>query len=160
MVVAPPDPSPWPPAWSWRALLGWLGGGGAGLIAFALCNRLVGPAIFGPVPEPIDIAMAILGTHSLAYVAALHLGLGIFVLPLIYVYLLRPLILRIVPDLPWWLIGALYGGMIWLVALAGVIFDAPRFWEYSAFTSIIWSALLGHIALGITLAAAVHFRER
>jgi hypothetical protein len=65
-----------------------------------------------------------------------------------------------VPDLPWWLTGIGFGGMIWLTALAIVIYDVPEFWIVPNFPSVIWSALVGHLGLGLALAGVAERRLR
>ena len=148
------------PLFTPRAVAWCMGAGAAGLFAFTLGNRVVGPAIFGPVPEPIDVAMMIVGARSLFHLAFVYLLLGLVVLPAIYVLVLRPLSLRMVPDLPWWLTGIAFGGMIWLTALAIVVYDVPEFWNVPNFPAVIWSALVGHLGLGLAVAGVAERRPR
>jgi hypothetical protein len=89
---------------------------------------------------------------------AVHLLLTVVVLPVAYVWVGRPLGRAVVPDLPWWLSGGLFGAIVCVAALASLIAGPALEGELGGFTLAIWPGLTAHVIYGVVMAGVLQWR--
>jgi hypothetical protein len=128
--------------------------GAVGLVIWEAFARLVAPAWIGFPLDPtalIEMAVGLTGIAALA----LHIVTGLVFFPLGYAVAARPLAARLMPALPWPVLGAAYGVGLWvfaMYAMASLLGGAPPF---LGFEPVAWASLVGHVALGIGIAGTL-----
>jgi hypothetical protein len=128
--------------------------GVAGLVIWEVFARLVAPAWIGFPLEAtglIEMAVGLTGTAAMA----LHILTGLVFFPFGYALVARPLAARIMPGLPWPVLGAAYGVGLWVFAMyvsASLLGGAPPF---LGFEPVAWASLVGHVALGLGIAGTL-----
>jgi hypothetical protein len=140
------------PAISTGTLLRILAAGGAGLVVWEVFARLVAPLWLGHPLEPTALIEMALGVSGMP-AQILHLVTGLVFFPAGYVLAFRPLAGRFAPGLSWPLLGAGYGVALWVFAMYGMaslLGGAPPFLGFGA---VAWASLVGHVLLGLALAA-------
>lgn len=140
--------------------------GAVATVAFDIWGQVISPGPLGwaslaPVPLATQTVQVLFGVRSVTAGNFMHLFVvGLIAYPFGYVYVFRPLAERLAPGLPWWLMGAVYGVGLFLVAIgivAGPLLAGnPWFLNW---TGITWVALIGHTLYGIVCAAAVAYLE-
>lgn len=138
--------------------------GAAGTLAFDLFGRALAPILGFASLAPVGLARAFLGTLGLPngapYGHLMHLFfVGAIAYPVGWLFIARPAIARVVPNLHWVLASSLYGFGLWVFAIGGIATVAgnPPFLN---FTGITWVALAGHVVYGVVAAATVVYLER
>ena len=132
--------------------------GYAGLIVFDVFGQLLSPVAGFVELAPVALAEAVIlklfGVTSSGAAWVLHLLTGLLFYPIGYMFAARPIARAVAAQVPWWLVGIVYGVVIWLwaVALMAPFAGWPIFIGFVEFT---WVALVGHILFGIAAAAAV-----
>ena len=152
------------PSLSPATLMLMLLGGAAGTVAFDLWGHAIGPLLGFPKLAPEGLARSLLGTFGLPNGSAagslMHLFfVGLIGYPLGWLFVARPVLARILPQIGWFLGSIVYGFGLWVFAIGGVtvIAGLPFFLGFSPMT---WSALVGHILYAIAAAAALTYIER
>lgn len=148
--------------------------GAFAILAFDLFGQTISPLLKGIVPTlGAKLAPVGLANQSLGVITGLggkvisqygighmmHLLTGLLVYPIGYMFVARPLSLKVLPALPWWIVGAAYGIVLWVFALyvmAHLVAGNPAFLGWSGIT---WVALWGHVLFGIVLAAFAKYRH-
>lgn len=138
--------------------------GAAGTMAFDIFGRALSPLMGYASLAPVGLARGFLGTLGLPNAAPyghlMHLFLvGMLAYPIGWLFIARPALSRIVPNLHWFVGSAIYGFGLWVFAIGGIatIAGNPPFLN---FTGITWVALVGHVLYGIVAAATVIYLER
>ena len=132
-----------------------LAAGLAGLLAWEAFSRFVAPLWIGGPLDPTGLIEMSLGVTGQA-AQLLHLLTGVVLYPAGYVFIVRPAALRIVPGLPWPVLGLAYGVGLWVFAMfimASVIGGAPAF---LGFQDLTWASLVGHVAMATAIAWAAN----
>ena len=135
--------------------------GVAATIAFDFFGQVVSPALGFVNLIPVQLATMVIAkylgvtTTSGGYV--LHLLTGLLFYPLGYLFAARPVARVVVPGMPWWSIGLIYGAVIWLwaVYVMALVAGLPAFFGFTEFT---WVALVGHLLFGGVAAAVIRVR--
>jgi hypothetical protein len=128
----------------------------AGLAGLALWEpfaRFLAPLWLGHPLEPTALIEMSLGIGGVG-AALLHWTTGLVFFPLGYLLVLRPLAARLVPGFGWPLLGVAYGIGLWVVAtyvMASLVGGMPPF---LGFEPVAWASLVGHVAIGLGIAAA------
>lgn len=128
-----------------------LASGVAGLVAWEAFSRLIAPLWIG---GPLDAAALIQMSLGISGIPAemLHLLTGLVFFPGAYVLLVQPVARRIVPGLPWPVLGLAYGVGLWVFAMfvmASLVGGAPAF---LGFQPVTWASLAGHLAMTLSFA--------
>ncbi len=88
----------------------------------------------------------------------LHILTGLLFYPIGYLFAARPVARAVAPRTPWWVVGTVYGAVIWLWAvyvMAYLVAGLPPFFGFTEFT---WVALAGHLLFGWVVAAVIRWR--
>ncbi len=89
----------------------------------------------------------------------MHLITGLLLYPIGYMFIARPISLKVAPFIPWWGTGIAYGVALFVFALyvmAHLVAGNPPFLGWGGIT---WVALWGHIVFGLVVAGFVHKRH-
>jgi len=130
--------------------------GAGGLVAWELFARFLAPPWIGFALDPtglIEMAVGLTGLPA----QALHLLTGLVIYPVGYLFVVRPLMRHLAPGLSWSVSGLGYGVALWVFALYGMaslLGGAPVF---LGFEPIAWASLVGHLVLGLAMAATNEF---
>ena len=134
----------------------------AALIVFDVFGQLLSPAAGFVELAPVALAELVIDrlfgvtTSGVAFV--LHLLTGLLFYPLGYLFAARPVAQAVAPRTPWWVVGTIYGVIIWLWAvyvMARLVAGLPAFFGFSEFA---WVALVGHVLFGWVAAAVIRWR--
>ncbi|QBY01470.1 hypothetical protein E2K80_12670 [Rhodophyticola sp. CCM32] len=138
--------------------------GAVGTLAFDLWGKAISPLLGFAQLAPVGLARGFLGAIGLPNNAAagnlMHLFfVGVIAYPVGWLFIARPVIGRVIPQMPWLIASAIYGAGLWVFAIGGITMIAglPFF---LGFTGITWVALAGHVFYAIAAAAAVAYIER
>lgn len=152
------------PALSVNTLMLILLGGAAGTLAFDIFGRALSPILGFSSLAPVGLARGFLGSLGLpngaAYGHLMHLFfVGALAYPIGWLYVARPALSKIVPNMHWIATSAVYGVGLWVFAIGGIAAFAgnPAFLN---FTQITWVALVGHVFYAIVAAATITYLER
>lgn len=148
-LPAPPDTASALPRLLGHAVLAGL----AGLLVWEPFARLVAPLWLGHPLEPTALIELSLGISGVA-AHALHYVTGLLFFPLGYLLAVRPIAARVAPGLPWPVLGLAHGAALWVFALfvmAHLVGGLPPF---LGFEPVAWASLVGHLGLGLGIAAA------
>ncbi len=162
------------PTFNIRTLVTILLSGAFAILAFDLFGQTISPLLKGIVPTlGAKLAPVALANQSLGVITGLgakfisqngighglHLLTGLFAYPIGYMFIARPISLKVAPIVPWWAVGIAYGIVLWVFALyvmAHLVAGNPAFLGWSGIT---WVALWGHIVFGLVVAAFVWWRH-
>jgi len=130
----------------------------AGTLCWEIWARIFVPAVLGANPSPANLVKAVFGITSDTLAEIIHFATGILAYPIGYIVVANPLRKLIVPGLPWWLFGLLFGVAIYvfgLFVMANLIGGQPAFMG-AVKPAIV--ALIGHLLYALGLAAMVRLR--
>ncbi|MBU2534071.1 MAG: hypothetical protein KKB37_15120 [Alphaproteobacteria bacterium] len=140
--------------------------GAVATVAFDIWGQVISPgplnwATLAPVPLATQTIEVLLGVRSETAGRFMHLFVvGLVAYPFGYIYVFRPIAEGIMPNLPWWLGGSIYGFGLFLIAIGVVagplLAGNPWFLNW---TDITWVALIGHVLYGLVCAACVRVLE-
>ncbi|MEO1138533.1 MAG: hypothetical protein AAFW87_03665 [Pseudomonadota bacterium] len=138
--------------------------GAAGTLAFDIFGRALSPLLGFASLAPVGLARGFLGTIGLPNAAPyghlMHLLLvGALAYPIGWLFIARPSIARILPNLHWVVASAIYGVGLWVFAIGGIATIAGNL-PFLNFTGITWVALVGHVIYGMVAAGTVTYLER
>lgn len=89
----------------------------------------------------------------------LHLFTGLLAYPLGYMLVTRPLARKVMPALPWWAVGAVYGTALYVFAMFIMAHLFAGFPPFFGFNALSQASLIGHVLLGLAIAWAVEYRS-
>ncbi len=134
----------------------------AALIAFDVFGQLLSPAAGFVELAPVALAELVIaklfGVTTSGGALVLHLLTGLLFYPLGYLFAALRVAHAVAPRTPWWVVGAIYGAIIWLFAvyvMAHLVAGLPAFFGFSEFA---WVALVGHVLFGWVAAAVIRWR--
>lgn len=134
-------------------------GGACALAAFDAFGQIYSPEAGYPKLAPVPLATQSLGVlfgeEFKQYGTLAHYLTGIVGYSVGYVLLARPIATAILPGIWWWVLGTVYGVVLWVFALyvmAHLVSGNPPFLGFGKLT---WVALVGHIVYGLVLAAVM-----
>lgn len=157
------DPAPvWPPINGytlWTLLLA----GAMSTAAFDLFGQSLSPMFGQSQLAPVGLARGVIstifGSSTGAQGYLLHYIAGMIGYPIGWMFIFRPLSLKLAPSLPLYVTAIVYGIALWVFALyfmASLIAGNPPFLNFG---NITWVALVGHIVFALVTAAMVGWRE-
>ncbi len=162
MTVAPTTKASFFPTPDRKALIALALSGVAALIAFDVFGQLLSPAAGFVELAPVALADLVIaklfGVSTTGGAYVLHFLTGLLFYPLGYLFVARPVARAFAPRTPWWVVGVIYGVIIWLWAvyvMAYLVAGLPAFFGFSEFT---WIALVGHVLFGWVAAAVIRWR--
>ena len=128
-------------------------------VAFDLWGQVVSPSFGFANLSPHGLAKSLLGAYGLpsgdfaGYFVHFYL-VGLIGYPVGWLYVFRPVWVRVVPRGGWFPGAAVYGFGLWIFAIGGItsLAGLPFFLN---FTGIAWVALVGHVLYGIVLVAVM-----
>ncbi len=124
-------------------------GGVVGLIVWEICSGPINHTIFSRPFGPIPLIKGLFGIDSTQLARAIHIITGVVAYPLVYVWVLRPLLRSV-----WLVPSIILGFATWFFAL-GIIAPLAGIPFMLNFGALTWASLLGHMlmALGIGVIA-------
>lgn len=127
--------------------------GALATIAFDLFGQAISPMFGFAKLAPVGLANAtlktIFGSVPKGSGHAMHVMTGLFIYPLGYLLVARPLQQKIIPALPWFATAAAYGVGLWVFALYVVAHLIAGNAPFLGWTGITWVALWGHVAFAL-----------
>jgi hypothetical protein len=129
----------------------------AGLLIWEVFARGIAPFWLGFALDPTTLINAALGVHG-AGAVAIHLCVGTLLFPIMFLMIVRPLARVLAPRLPWWGVGTLYGTVLWVLAGTLVANWMGGMEAFFGFGAVAWASLVGHAALGLSMAGAERYR--
>ena len=134
--------------------------GYVGLIAFDFFGQILSPAAgfveLAPVALAEGVLTKIFGGASSGGAWVLHLLTGLLFYPLGYLFIARPIAQRVAPQIQWWVVGIVYGAVIWAWAV-GVMAPFAGWPAFIGWTEFTWVALVGHLLFGGVAAGAIRW---
>ena len=138
--------------------------GALSTVAFEYFGQSLSPMLgfssLAPVPLANAVISVVFGQGYRPGAELLHYLAGVIGYPIGWMFIFRPLSLRLAPSLPTFFMAVLYGVVLWVFALyvmAALIAGNPPF---LGFTNITWVALVGHVLFALVTAGVVGWRER
>lgn len=138
--------------------------GAVGTLAFDLWGKAIAPLLGLGGLAPVGLARGFLGALGLPNSAGwgnfMHLFLvGVIAYPVGWLFIVQPIVARIMPGLHWTIVSALYGVALWVFAIGFIAWFAgnPAF---LGFARITWVALAGHVFYAIAAAGTVQYLHR
>jgi hypothetical protein len=133
-------------------------------VAFDLFGQWLSPTLgfarLAPEPLATQTLNVLFGDPAWARTGGtvLHWVTGIVLYPLGYVLIALPIARAVVKGIPWQIVAAAYGVVLWVFALyvmAHLVAGNPPF---LAFTGITWVALVGHVLYALVVGLVVALR--
>ncbi len=162
MTAAPNTKASFFPTPDRKALIALALSGVAALIAFDVFGQVLSPAVGFVELAPVALAELVIakffGVSTTGGAYVLHFLTGLLFYPLGYLFAARAVARAFAPRTPWWVVGVIYGVIIWLWAvyvMAYLVAGLPAFFGFSEFT---WIALVGHVLFGWVAAAVIRSR--
>ncbi len=132
----------------------------ASTVVWEIWARVITPEIIGGKLSPAGLVKSVFGTSSIFLAEAIHFFTGIVAYPLGYLLVARPAKQMFLPAMPWWLLGLVYGLVLFVFALyvmAHLVAGFPAFLGWGGLAQV---SLAGHLLFALVIAAVVQLRER
>ncbi len=162
MTAAPTTKASFFPPLDRKVLIALALSGVAATIAFDVFGQILSPAAGFTRLAPVGLAKIVIanlfGISTFGGATVLHYLTGLLFYPLGYLFAARPVARTVAPRTPWWVVGAIYGVIIWLFAvyvMAHLVGGLPAFFCFSEFATV---ALVGHVLFGWVAAAVIRWR--
>jgi len=130
----------------------------AGLLIWEAFARGIAPFWIGFALDPTTLINAALDVHG-AGAFAIHICVGTLLFPVMFLLVVRPAARALAPRLPWWGVGTLYGTVLWVLAGTLVANWMGGMEAFFGFGAVAWASLVGHAALGLSMAGAERYRD-
>jgi hypothetical protein len=137
--------------------------GALSTVAFDFFGQSLSPGLgfpsLAPVPLANQVIQTLFGAGWRPGAHFLHYAAGMVAYPLGWMLIVRPLALKVAPQVPWWAAAVAYGVALWVFALfimASLVAGNPPF---LGFTGITWVALVGHVLFAVVTAVVVRWRD-
>lgn len=137
-----------------------LSAGLAGLIAWEVFARVIAPFWIGGPLDASGLIQAALGVESGTLAFVVHVLTALVAFPIAYVVVVEPLVRRIMPGLPWLVVGAGYGVGLWAFAMIVIAYGLAGFPLFLGFQPVAWASLVGHVALALAMTGTLAFMPR
>ncbi len=148
------------PAIDSRLIITLLLAGVASTVVWEIWARVITPELIGGKLSPAGLVKSVFGISSSFLAEAIHLVTGVIAYPLGYLLIARPLKQALWPSLPWWLLGALYGVVLFVFALYVMAHWFAGFPAFLGWGALAQVSLAGHVLFALVLAAVVQLRDR
>lgn len=133
--------------------------GVASTLVWEVWTRFVVLMIAGKRMSAVPLIEATFGFQNAALAEVIHFATGLLAYPAGYLLVVRPLARLLVPALPWWLLGLLYGLALFVFALYVMASWFAGFPPFLGFTGATVMSLIGHLLFAVTLAGVVAWRR-
>jgi len=150
------------PALSARTLATIIVAGSITTVAFDLFGQAISPmlgfASLAPIPLATRSWQALFGDAYGPGGQLLNYIAGVIAYPIGWMFIWRPAMERIAPQLNWFLSATLYGVGLWvftLYVMAHLVAGNPAF---LGFIQLTWVALVGHILFALVVAYVLRLR--
>jgi len=150
------------PALSARTLATIIAAGSIATVTFNLFGQAISPMLGFASRAPIPLAtrswQALFGDAYGPGGQLLNYIAGVIAYPIGWMFIWRPAMERIAPQLNWFVLATLYGVGLWVFALymmAHLVAGNPAF---LGFIQLTWVALVGHILFAWVIAFVVRLR--
>lgn len=144
------------PALTLRTALTILFAGSVATVAFDLFGQALSPMLgfanLAPVPLATQTWQVVFGEALKPGGHLLHYVAGLLAYPIGWMFVWRPLVERVAPQLPWLLSATLYGIALWVFALFVMAYLVAGNPPFLGFTGITWVALVGHVLFAVAAA--------
>lgn len=153
------------------SLITLLVGGIIGTILWEIFARVGAPLWIGGPLEPHGLVLSVFKNglqyplsnlptfDASTWAKIIHFATGIIAFPIGYVFVARPIANTILPNLPWWIVAAVYGAALWVFAMYFMAHLLAGFPAFLGFQKIAWASLVGHVLYGLGLGAIVAARS-
>lgn len=136
--------------------------------------KVFAPFYMGGALSPVGLVKSSLGIGNDTFAAfgaaksgavgnavanGVHILTGLIAYPLGYMLAARPISNAVLPSLPWWAIGAVYGFALYVFAMYIMAHFFAGFPPFFGFNALSQASMIGHIALGIAIAGVVEKRS-
>ncbi len=121
-------------------------------------SPLFGYAKLAPVGLAGQTLKTVFGSSPSGLAHLLHVFTGMVAYTLGYLWVARPIQMRIVPNLPWLVTAVAYGVVLWVFALYVMAHLVAGNKPFLGFTGITWVALWGHIVFAVVAAWVMEAR--
>jgi len=137
-------------------------------------SKVLAPFYMGGTLSPVGLVKSSLGIGKDTFGAVgaasgravgnavangLHLFTGLLAYPLAYMLVARPVSKTVMPSLPWWATGAVFGAGLYVFAMYIMAHFFAGFPPFMGFNGLGQASFIGHVALGITIAGVVEKRS-
>ncbi|MEP2944505.1 MAG: hypothetical protein ABJM86_03130 [Hyphomicrobiales bacterium] len=99
------------------------------------------------------------GAVGTAVANGVHLLTGLIAFPLGYILGARPISRAVMPQLPWFVTGAVYGVALYVFAMYIMAHLFAGFPPFFGFNALSQASLIGHTMLGVAIAYVVEARD-
>ena len=136
--------------------------------------KVLAPLYMGGSLSPVGLVKSSLGIGKDTFAAlgaakpgavgnavanGVHLLTGLIAYPLGYMVAARPISNLVLPNLPWWATGAVYGAVLYIFAMYIMAHFFAGFPPFFGFKAMSQASLIGHMALGVAIAGVVETRS-
>lgn len=147
------------PPFVWHTIITILIAGVVADVSWEIWARYITPFWVGGPLQPAALVQSVFGFRNLFLAEVIHAVVGVVFYPFGYIYIARPLAKKVLPFLPWWIVGLGYGVGLWVFALyimAHIFAGLPPF---LGFITLTWASLVGHMLFGFMCALVVRIRH-
>ena len=137
-------------------------------------SKVLAPFYMGGTLSPVGLVKSSLGIGKDTFGAVgaasgravgnavangMHLFTGLLAYPLAYMLVARPVSNAVLPKLPWWATGAVFGAALYVFAMYIMAHFFAGFPPFMGFNALSQASLVGHVALGVAIAGVVEKRS-
>lgn len=127
-------------------------------VGYSLSPLLGFPALV-TVSLPNSVIEALTGTEYMPGAYLMHLMTGLIAYPAGWMFVAQPIARRLVPALPWPLVAAIYGVLLWVFALYGMAHLVVGLPAFLGFSGVAWVALVAHVVFACIAATVVRWLD-
>lgn len=157
-----------------RAALTILLAGALSLVVWEIWSKVLAPFYMGGTLSPVGLVKSSLGIGKESFAPVLsassnavgnavanglHLFTGFIAYPAAYLFAARPISRSVMPALPWWITGTVFGVALYVFAMYIMAHFFAGFPPFFGFNGLSQASLIGHVAVGITIASVVEARD-
>ncbi|MEM8796265.1 MAG: hypothetical protein AAGE61_11910 [Pseudomonadota bacterium] len=95
------------------------------------------------------------GAVGNAVANGIHLATGLIAFPLGYLLGARPIASKVAPALPWFVVGFVYGVVLYVFAMFVMAHLFAGFPPFFGFNALSQASLIGHVLVGLAIAWSV-----
>ena len=148
--------------------------GAVSLGVWEIWSKVLAPFYMGGSLSPVGLVKSSLGIGKDTFGAVgaasgravgnavangMHMFTGLLAYPLAYMLVARRVSNAVLPSLPWWVTGAVFGAALYVFAMYIMAHFFAGFPPFMGFNGLSQASLVGHVALGIAIAGVVEKRS-
>lgn len=148
--------------------------GAVSLGVWEIWSKVLAPFYMGGSLSPVGLVKSSLGIGKDTFGAVgaasgravgnavangMHMFTGLLAYPLAYMLVARPVSNAVLPQLPWWVTGGVFGAALYVFAMYIMAHFFAGFPPFMGFNALSQASLVGHVALGIAIAGVVEKRS-